>query len=747
MSSFPFRHAVAAVAVALVAPSLHAAQADFNEVGRQMGIMLQNAHFARLPYNAETSRRFLADYLKELDPNRIYFTQGDVDRFEREYGEQLYRLLMQANSLRAATDIYRTYQQRVEAQSVAAKEILKETFDFTGNESIQRTRKDAPWPRDAADAKNLLRLQIKDALLSEALRRETLAKMAKEQGKPDPTADDRDPKEKVALRYERFLLNVRDADEEDIADEFFSAVSRAFDPHTEYMSFREMSRFRDSMKNELVGIGALLAMEDDGATKISGIVVNGPADKEGSLKLNERIVAVDSNNSGEMTDILFMKQEKVVDMIRGKEGQTVRLKVEPPTGTTGTPKIISIRRGKVEMKDSQASAEILEVARPDGGKRRLGWITLASFYVDSEGGEVRCSVDVEKLLRRLNDEKIDGLALDLRNNGGGSLEEVRRMTGFFTGTGPVVQEKNTLGQVQVQDADDYKPIYTGPMVVLIDKTSASASEILAGALQDYNRAVIVGASSTFGKGTVQQPMDIGAMLPFFANRERAGFLKATIRKFYRPSGSSTQLEGVASDIALPTITDSIEIGEKFLDHAFPHDRIRPASYTPYPKENLFLSKLKEMSQARVKDSKDFGYLISDNLRAKTKQQENKVSLNLDERRKELSELETQRRERNAESRERFKTVQTEDAKAIKFFKLTLDDLEQGKAPHEFDPTKEDEDYVRVAKDEAADLDDSPKWPSGMDPVKREGLMVLKDFVEVTANAPVANVTGQGAVVR
>jgi carboxyl-terminal processing protease len=242
-------------------------------------------------------------------------------------------------------------------------------------------------------------------------------------------------------------------------------------------------------------------------------------------------------------------------------------------------------------------------------------------------------------------------------------------------------------------------------------------------------------------------MDIGAMLPFFANRERAGFLKATIRKFYRPSGSSTQLEGVASDIALPTITDSIEIGEKFLDHAFPHDRIRPASYTPYPKENLFLSKLKEMSQARVKDSKDFGYLISDNLRAKTKQQENKVSLNLDERRKELSELETQRRERNAESRERFKTVQTEDAKAIKFFKLTLDDLEQGKAPHEFDPTKEDEDYVRVAKDEAADLDDSPKWPSGMDPVKREGLMVLKDFVEVTANAPVANVTGQGAVVR
>jgi len=401
----------------------------------------------------------------------------------------------------------------------------------------------------------------------------------------------------------------------------------------------------------------------------------------------------------------------------------------------------------VEMKDSQASAEILDVARPDGGKRRLGWITLPSFYVDAEGGEVRCSVDVEKLLRRLNDEKIDGLMLDLRNNGGGSLEEVRRMTGFFTGTGPVVQEKNTLGQVQVQDADDYKPIYTGPMAVLIDKTSASASEILAGALQDYNRAVIVGASSTFGKGTVQQPMDIGAMLPFFANRERAGFLKATIRKFYRPSGSSTQLDGVASDVALPSITDAIEIGEKFLDHAFPHDRIRPASFTPYPKENLFLSKLKDLSQARVKDSKDFGYMIADNLRAKAKQEDNKISLNLPERRKELSELETERRERNSESRERFKTVQSDDAKTIKFLKLTLDDLAQGKGPHEFDPTKEAEDYVRVAKDEAADLDDSPKWPSGMDPVKREGLMVLKDLVEATANAPVANVAGQDSAVR
>ena len=739
------RAALAVAATALVASApVRAAQADFNEVGRQMGIMLQNAHFARLPYNAETSQRFLADYLRALDPSRLYFTQADVDRFQRDYGDSIYRLLMQANSLQAANDIYRTFQQRVEAQSEAAKEILAGPFDFTGQDSILRTRKDAAWPRDAADAKEQLRLQIKEALLSETLRRETLAKLAKEQGKPDPTANERDPKEKVALRYERFRLNVRDTDEEDIADQFFSAITRAFDPHTEYMSFREMSRFRDSMKNELVGIGALLAVEDDGSTKITGLVVNGPADREGTLKLNDRIVAVDSANTGEMTDILFMQRDKVVDMIRGEEGKVVRLKVER---ANGAPKIISIRRGKVEMKDSQASAEIIEMTAPDGGKRRLGLITLPSFYVDTEEGQVRCSVDVEKLLRKLVAEKIDGLALDLRNNGGGSLEEVRRMTGFFTGSGPVVQEKNTLGQIQTQNADPQKPIYDGPMVVLTDRTSASASEILAGALQDYNRAVIVG-STTFGKGTVQQPMDIGAMLPFFAARDRAGFLKATIRKFYRPSGSSTQLDGVAADIALPSLTDALEVGEQFLDHAFPHDRIRPASgYSPQPKENLHLAQLRELSQARVNASKDFGYLIADTLKARQRLQENRISLNLDERRKELAGLDSERHERNAESRERFKTVQAADAKSLKFFKLTLDDLDHGKGLHAFDPAKENEDYVRLAKDETAGLDDTPKWPSGLDPAKRESLMVLKDLIDAVNTTRVAGLTPPPTAIR
>jgi carboxyl-terminal processing protease len=507
-----------------------------------------------------------------------------------------------------------------------------------------------------------------------------------------------------------------------------------------------MERFKTGMRNELVGIGALLQAEEDGATKIMGLVVNGPADKEGSLKLNDRIVAVDSNNTGEMTDIMFMKIDKVVDLIRGKEGSAVRLKVEPAGGAAGATKLVVISREKVALKDELASAELIEVKQPDGTKRRLGWITLPSFYADFDEGKTHCSVDVERLLQRLIEEKIDGLSLDLRNNGGGSLEEVRRMTGFFINRGPVVQVKTTLGQVQVQDADNRKPLYDGPLVVLIDKSSASASEILAGALQDYNRAVIVGDSSTFGKGTVQKPVDIGRMLPFFAARDRAGSLKVTFQKFYRPSGSSTQLEGVASDVTLPSLTDAVEIGERFLDHALAHDRIRAASdFNPLRKDDLFLPRLKELSAARTKASKDFGYIVEDMDKAKARLQENKISLNLEERRKELAEADVRQHERNAERRERFKALQAEDAKAFKFFKLTLDDLDKDQGPREFDPGQENQDYMRRAKDTADALDDSPKWPSGLDPVKREGLWVLKDLVDTTESARMAGVLKKSEV--
>jgi carboxyl-terminal processing protease len=583
------------------------------------------------------------------------------------------------------------------------------------------------------------------------LRRETLAKLAAERDKPDPGADDREPKEKISLRYKRFLKSVKDVDDEDIANYFLSSIARAYDPHTDYMSFREMNRFKDGMKNELVGIGALLAGEEDGATKIMGIVKGGPADREGTLELNDRVVGVDTLNSGTaegMTDIMFMKIDKVVDLIRGKEGTSVALKVEPAAGPPGETKLVVIERGMVELKDEQATAQLIETRREGGQAQRLGVITLPSFYADFEEGKVRCSDDVEALLKRLMEEKIDGLVLDLRNNGGGSLEEVRRMTGFFINRGPVVQVKNTLGQVQVKDTDNGKPIYSGPLVVMTDKSSASASEILAGALQDVNRAVIVGESSTFGKGTVQQPMDIGRMLPLFAVRNRAGHLKVTIQKFYRPSGSSTQMEGVVPDVVLPSLTDALEMGEAFLNNPLPHDRIRPAAdFKPLDAQNLFVPVLKERSQQRVTECKDFSYVIEDVLKAKERIKLNQVSLNKSSRETELADADKQQKERNAERRERFAAIGARDQEEMKFFRLTLDDLANGAQLRAYDPTAEDNEYMRRAKDENADLDDTPKWPSGLDLVKREALAVLGDLVELTENARVVGVPQRTSEVR
>lgn len=742
MTNSWFRKAASAVALIAVSCSACAQQADFNEVGRQMAIMLQNSHFARLPFNAELSQRFLDDYLKDLDFQRLYFTQEDVDGFKAKYGDQLHTLLLHGSSMPAATEIYEVFEKRVEERVALTEKLLKDGgFDFSSNESVMLSRKDAAWPKNDKEAADLWRLQIKEAILGETLRRELLTKLSKEQGKPDPGSADRSASEKISLRYKRFLSSVKDVDDEEIANYFLSAVARAYDPHTDYMSFREMNRFKDGMKNELVGIGALLQGEEDGATKIMGIVIGGPADRENVLKLNDRVVAVDTLNTGkpeDMVDIMFMKIDKVVDFIRGKEGSSVALKVEPAGGAPGETKIVVIQRGKVEMKDEQASGEVIEMKAEKGTPRRLGVITLPSFYADFEEGKIRCSVDVERILKRLTEEKIDGLILDLRNDGGGSLEEVRRMTGFFIDSGPVVQVKNALNQVQVKDSDNGKAIYTGPMVVMIDKSSASASEILAGALQDFNRAVIVGDTSTFGKGTVQQPMDIGRMLPLFAARSHAGSLKVTIQKFYRPSGSSTQMDGVASNVVFPSLSDALEIGEEYLDHPLPHDRIRPAGdFKPLDQQALFLPRLKELSQERLNSSKDFSYIIQDVLKAKDRLKTNQVSLNKAAREKDLVDSDVLQKERNAERRTRFAKVAEEDKKTLTFFKITLEDLEKGADLKPYNPADENGGYMRRAKDEAADLDQTPKWPTGLDPVKRESLSVLKDLVDLTENARLA----------
>ena len=730
--------AVLGVVMGCACLPLHA-KTDFNVVGREMAGMLQNSHYARIQFNADLSAKILSDYLTDLDPARLYFTQQDIDAFEKKYGRRLHELLIKGRCMEPANEIYKVFSQRVKERVDYAKKLLKtEKFSFESDQVVMRTRKGADWPTSQQAAEEIWKRQIEEALLSEILRRAAVKRLAEEQGKNDPLANEKSPEEKIIQRYDRFHRSIGEADEEDIANYFLSAVAAAHDPHTDYMSTREMERFRSGMSNSLVGIGALLQAEDDGATKIMGIVVSGPADKQGELKLNDRIVGVDSLNKGDVTDIMYMKIDHVVEMIRGKVDTEVRLKVEPSGGAPGEVKFITIKRGRVDLKDELASAEVIEMLH-ETGKRRIGWLQLPSFYLDFEDGDPSVSADIQKLLTRLNKAQVDGLVLDLRRNGGGSLEEVRRITGFFVGRGPVVQIKDTIGRIESKEALFRRPLYDGPLVVVTDKSSASASEILAGALQDYNRAVIVGDSSTFGKGTVQQPMEIGRYFRFFEDNSRAGYLKVTIQKFYRVSGSSTQKLGVQPDIVLPSLTDALEIGEAYLKHPLDHDLIRKApDLRPLDQKGLFLPVLRKRNEGRVKAIKDFQYIVEDVDRTKNRIKQNAVSLNRGKRETELAESEKRRKTRNVERRKRFAEMEARDKKQFKFFRLTLDDLKAEKLP-EVDREKDAEAFMRRAKDKEDALDDTPLWPSGLDPVKRETLEIIGDLVDQRDKARTAGI--------
>ncbi len=714
---------------------------DYDEVGRVTAKMLMNRHYEKLTDDVLGPRIF--DLLMtELDPVKVYFTQQDVDAMKARYGKDLHKRLLIKQSNEAAHRVYDLYIRRVKEKIAFAQKYLEETeFTFDSDRQVARSRKDLKWAADSVEQGELWEKLVEEAVLSETLRRDRIAKLAEEQGKENPLKDAKPVKELIGLKYKRMLQYDLDNDNESIADYVLSAAAKAYGPHTGYLTASEYGPFKASMDNEFVGIGALLQGEDDGATKITGIVVDGPASKGGDLSLNDRIVGVDHLNNGKIVDIMFMRLDKVVELIRGPVGSAVGLKIETEDGES---KVIVIQRGSVEMKEDFASGEIIEMKNDDGTSRRVGFLTLPAFYINFQTGENKCSEHVKSILLRMKSEGIEGLVFDLRGNGGGSLDEVRKMAGFFLGRGPVVQERDSQGRISLQTAYD-KLIYDGPMVCLVDSTSASASEILAGALQDYNRAVVVGTSSTFGKGTVQQIMDIARMLPFNAEgRERAGYLKPTIRKFYRVSGSSTQNKGVESDIVLPNILDAIEIGERYMDYALPFDVIKKApGYKPLDRSKLYLADLKGNSLARVKTSKDFGYLQEDVDRMRERITENTVDLNREKRLADINEGDARLKARNLDRTDRFKKMQEQDDERYTFYSLKRRDLYKKKLPV-FDPTEEDESYMLKAENKEEDLDITPEWPSRMDPVKREGISILNDLIDLTMEAKVVKASATGA---
>lgn len=700
-------------------PATTPTPADQAQIALAVANWLQQAHYSRSKLDDEMSAKLLTNYLELLDYNKLYFTGEDIAEFTKKYATSLDDRILRGD-LSPAHDIFTRYKERVQDRVAKNKELAKKTYDFASNNSVELNRQKSPWPANQAEADTFWSNRVEAELLQEHLNEFKL----------------RSPEETVTRRYDQALRNVNEMESDDVANTFLRALARSYDPHSEYLSPSEMENFQISMKLSLVGIGAVLRSED-GYTKIIELVPGGPADKDGRLKVGDRIVAVAQGDT-EFEDIVDMRLDKVVEKIRGKEGTTVRLQVIPTDADDPSKrKIVDINRDKVALKDQEAKAELIDVTDTDGKVTRIGWITLPSFYANMSGnGEPKSTTeDVSLLLSRLKEEGIEGLVVDLRRDGGGSLEEAINLTGLFIPKGPVVQSKDPSGKITVNSDRNPDIAYTGPTVVVMNRLSASASEIFAAALQDYGRAVIVGDERSFGKGTVQTVVDLNKSLslPFFnIKRPNAGALKLTIQKFYRIRGGSTQLKGVESDIILPSRTDNPEIGESSLKNPLEYDEIAPVVFhEKNPKEQLFLDQLRNRSAQRIASDPEFLYVSEDMRRLRERIEKNSISTNEELRRKELAEDKSRR-----EAREKERTARGPLINA-KVWELTLDDVKSKRRDlevvdfeRERSKNYSNEEDLETDPEDSEDSEENGKKEKSPkpDPIRNETVRIMSDLV-------------------
>ncbi len=721
---------VASAAALVSCTSTGSAAPDYDLIGKQFSLVLQNAHFSRARFSGEMYEKFLDCYLQLLDPQHLYFTQQDVDALREKYASQFGDYLIAGQTTQLAEELYTEYSKRALYRIEQAEQLINQYKnkmpDFKSDKTIARTRRKLPHAKDNAELDQVWRNQVEDMLLTEVMRRENVARLAKEKGKPDPNAKESPVADKILARLKRRRCEIQESDREDMVSHLLNAVAHVYDPHSDYMGAREEQRFKDAIKASIVGIGAQLREDDDGTTKIEGIVKGGPAAKNGQLKLGDHIVAVAPNGDDEWTDIMFMSIDKVVDLIRGEKGKAVKLRVQ--SAESGEEKVITIVRDEVPMSESLASGKIVDIKDAKGNVTRLGILTLPSFYVDLDDGDVHCAADVKKILRRMNAEGVRGLVLDLRFNGGGSLDEVRKMVGFFTGAGPVVQVKGPRGHVEKLTVSG-KPIFNGEMVVIINKMSASASEIFAGAMRDYGRAIVVGDEASFGKGTVQVPRSLADFMPLLSARDNCGMIKVTIQKFYRINGASTQLKGVESDITLPTLTAGFQLGEGEHDYAMPYDEIPAAyGYVKDPRLGRILPRLKQLSSARVAADKDLQNNLWYSAYRRRLIDENRVHLNKEKRKADNDILQNFKKKSDAERKIRYAQMEEADKKNLTIFRLNLSDV---KAPTLPLASKDDEEeFMDHAEDPEDELEDNLDYPSNLDPVIRESLYIVRDMIQL-----------------
>ncbi len=570
----------AALMVALCISSAHLIagnSADEAEITRATASLLEHSQFSQNALDDRLSGKFLDLYMDSLDGAHTVFLESDAKEFSAMRSNLARRTVKQGDT-RPCHQIFARYLQRLgEEVNYQTNYLRTGNFDFTGRDTWQPDRHEAPFPRDLAAAKALWRGQAREDYL-----RERLAGI---------------PREKITStlehRYERQWQTMQHMSSNDVLEVYLNALAHVYDPHSDYFGKEESENFKIEMSLSLVGIGATLQSKD-GVCVISDLVPGGPADKSGEIKPGDRIVAV-AQATGDPVDIVDMPLPKAVELVRGAKGSTVRLTIIPSGAGDSARKVVALARDQINLADEHAKAAILDLPQPGGPPMRVGVIELPSFYEKDGDKNSGVSADTARLIKRLKKENARGIILDMRRNGGGSLDEAVRLAGLFIPSGPVVQTRGPDGDADIDVSPSARALYTGPLIVLTSRMSASASEIVAGALQDYGRGIIVGDTSTFGKGTVQTIVPLG----HFFHRRGMGEVKVTIRKFYRPSGASTQLKGVASNIILPSTTDLPEISEGKLPNALPWDLMPPTSFTNFDLVRPALADVAEKSRARV----------------------------------------------------------------------------------------------------------------------------------------------------
>ncbi len=684
----------------------------YARIAQRVARFLPREHLARQPLDETMSSRAWTHYIDSLDNSRLYFLQSDIDRFkvhETGLGDALRR-----GDIQFAYDVFETFLARVRDRRDYAAQWLGKGFDFDKQESFTWRRKDAAWPRDRAEWDDLWRRKIKNEYLRRVLAQEWAEQQRateksgadamprpddpdKEDEEDDEDADDfsLSPQDFVIRPYQRYLDMLQDSDSEWVLEKYLSAFARAYDPHSDYMSMSSVEDFEIQMKLSLVGIGALLRAED-GAAQVVRVLPGGPAERDTRdirLKPGDKIIAVGQDDKPPV-DVLHWPLNRTIRLIRGKKGTRVVLvciAADDPTGSTI--KKVDLVRDEVRLEEQAAKLTVADTRGFDGQSRKIGVIHLPAFYADMASRSLKnpnprsSAEDVRSLIEDAVAQNVDGLILDLRNNGGGALPEAIRIAGLFTGRGPVVQVGGLEGVNIIESRDTEYALYSGPLMVMVTRVSASASEIVAGALQDYGRAIVAGDSKTHGKGTVQTVARLGL-------DPKLGKLKITSWIYYRISGKSTQIKGIVPDIVLPSAFETMELGEDYLPHPVDWSTVPKADYRPVADLTPAIVALETKSALRRSTNAGFQAYMKLLNRMERMNRETEVSLHMEERKK---SLQAEREFSDAQSALISETIRPSDEEGREKDDIVLDEclrimadyaalVATGKAPAPLEPT-------------------------------------------------------------